>query len=287
MGFWPTQRILARHQAEWLIADANHNALDLAAPDAVKEAAYTLRLGPEVYVTSSASREKRLLGAGEQVAIPPGQFAMLLTEEVVRVPRDALAFISIKAGIKFRGLVNVSGFHVDPGFEGRLMFSVFNAGSEPICLARGDRLFPIWFSDLVDDTGKRQADDFGYPPRGRHALQAQISSADVMNLQGHIASPGSLKVELDKLRNTVSTHRAIGVVVATALVPIYLAFIPVFIDFIKSKKADPQPVTCIVPASPTQPAAAPAPTGEPTSAPPAKRLPDPQQANPPNPNTGK
>ena len=49
--------------------------------------------------------------------IPPGQFAFLLTEEVVSVPPDALAFISIRAKTKFRGLVNVSGFHVDPGYQ--------------------------------------------------------------------------------------------------------------------------------------------------------------------------
>jgi len=65
---------------------------------------------------------------GEQFVIPPGQFAYLLTEEVVRIPSSAMGFISLKFGVKGPGLINVSGFHVDPGYWGRLVFSVYNAG---------------------------------------------------------------------------------------------------------------------------------------------------------------
>ena len=57
-----------------------------------------------------------------------------------RVPPDALAFISIKAKTKWRGLINVSGFHVDPGYEGRLIFAVFNAGPVSVHLRQGQPL---------------------------------------------------------------------------------------------------------------------------------------------------
>ena len=46
------------------------------------------------------------------------------------------------------GLVNVSGFHVDPGYKGRLKFAVYNAGGSDIKLTRGDAIFLIWFSEL-------------------------------------------------------------------------------------------------------------------------------------------
>jgi dCTP deaminase len=90
----------------------------------------------------------RMLNPGEAFTIPPGQFAFLLTEEVVSVPASALAFISIRAKIKFRGLVNVSGFHVDPGYRGQLTFAVFNAGPVPIHLKRGQPIFLIWYANL-------------------------------------------------------------------------------------------------------------------------------------------
>jgi dCTP deaminase len=78
-------------------------------------AAYTLSVGAEVYVSPNDQAADpttvtvRQLAEGDAFTIPPGQFGFLLTEEIVAVPADALAFISIRAKIKFRGLINVSG----------------------------------------------------------------------------------------------------------------------------------------------------------------------------------
>jgi dCTP deaminase len=101
-------------------------------------------------------------------------------------------FISIKASKKISGLVNVSGFHVDPGFRGLLKFSVYNAGSESIILGIGERLFPIWFYQLPEEN----EDEYS----GRHKGQMSITPEDVMQLQGAVASPAALKKEIDDLR---------------------------------------------------------------------------------------
>src|SRR6266545_572880 len=78
-------------------------------PDRVTTASYELTLGDEVFVTSSKTGTREILKTRGQVVIPPGQFALLLTDESIRLPANVIAFISIKAGVKFRGLVNVSG----------------------------------------------------------------------------------------------------------------------------------------------------------------------------------
>lgn len=122
--------------------------------------AYTLRVGREVYITpdqdtkSPGSHTKRQLKDNEPFAIPPGQFAFLITEEYVRIPPTAIAFISMKARVKFGGLVNVSGFHVDPGYHGKLVFSVYNAGPLPVPLQQGMPLFLIWYAYLDRYTEK-------------------------------------------------------------------------------------------------------------------------------------
>ena len=121
-------------------------------------AAYTLAIAPEVYVSPNDQAADpttitvRKLSDGEAFTIPPGQFAFLLSEEIVSVPADALALISIRAKTKFRGLVNVSGFHVDPGYCGQLTFAVFNAGPVPIHLKRGQPIFLIWYVSLDRET---------------------------------------------------------------------------------------------------------------------------------------
>jgi dCTP deaminase len=120
----------------------------------IDDAAYRLRVGNEVYVSPTGTpddplnKPKKSLRKDEGFTIPAGQFGFILTEERVRVPGDAIAFISMRAKYKFRGLVNVSGFHVDPNFYGKLIFSVFNAGPGPVHLSRGEPCFLIWFADL-------------------------------------------------------------------------------------------------------------------------------------------
>ncbi|MDT2022298.1 dCTP deaminase domain-containing protein [Methylocella sp. CPCC 101449] len=136
--------------------------IDPFADDRVDCAAYTLSVGSEVYVSPNdqtvdpTTVTVRKLNDGEAFTIPPGQLAFLLTEEVVSVPADALAFISIRAKTKFRGLLNVSGFHVDPGYRGQLTFAVLNAGPVPIHLKRGQAIFLIWYASLDCETALKK-----------------------------------------------------------------------------------------------------------------------------------
>ena len=84
----------------------------------IKSCAYELSMGNEAYITDSRKLRSRMrlrLRSGQHVIIPPGQLAQLLVKETVTIPQDSLGFLSMKSSFKIRGLVNVSGFHVDPG----------------------------------------------------------------------------------------------------------------------------------------------------------------------------
>lgn len=152
MSFWSSQTLEAR--------------LDELVPNATKDSvdcnAITLTLGSEVYVTPELGATApnghtlKRLAPGEAFTIPPGQFAFLLTDESVVVPPSAMGFLSMKATYKLRGLVNVSGFHVDPGWKGPLIFSVFNVGPAPVHLKQGLPLFLIWYADLDTASEKRK-----------------------------------------------------------------------------------------------------------------------------------
>ncbi|MFC4213412.1 hypothetical protein ACFOWA_19625 [Pedobacter lithocola] len=124
----------------------------------VKNGAYELSLGGEVYLTDSKDGKVEYLSPeNRQVDINPGQFALLLTKETVNIPNDKIAFISIKASEKLKGLVNVSGFHVDPGYHDNLLFSVYNAGPSCIVLNLDEPYFPIWFADLNEELTEEEA----------------------------------------------------------------------------------------------------------------------------------
>lgn len=122
----------------------------------LKAASYNLKMGAEAYVTPVSDTDPksvRTLKPGETFRIPPGQFAFLLTHEAVHVPDDAFALLALRAReLQFQGLINVSGFHVDPGYNGRLVLAVYNAGPREVHLSEGDALFEVFFADLDNPT---------------------------------------------------------------------------------------------------------------------------------------
>lgn len=182
-------------------------------PARIDCAAYRLRVGPEVYVSptdqakDAQTKSKVALDPGEAFTVPAGQFAFLLTEERVTVPDTALALISVRATIKFRGLVNVSGFHVDPGYRGRLVFSVFNAGPGPVHLARGDECFLIWYADLDRETRLVKTGG-GFD---------DIPTKLINPIAGEIQSLAGLSKRMDAIASEQTLVRVIGLMLLAVL----------------------------------------------------------------------
>lgn len=139
-GFWSGEKLL---QNKSVITNFDDKQVDANA--------YNLRMGNVLFKTAELSGEhqgKKYLIDKEPFTIPAGQFAFLLTREEVCIPNDSMAFISMRTRIKYQGLINVSGFHVDPGYKGKLVYAVYNASPSPVQLCEGDPAFKIWFCSL-------------------------------------------------------------------------------------------------------------------------------------------
>lgn len=119
-------------------------------------ASYDLRLGSEVLITPE--KHPKQLKEGQTLNIEPGQFAVLTTKEYLEMPEDLLGFITVRFKYKSKGLVNISGFHVDPGFEGKLVFSVYNTGPSTVTLRSGDKVFSIFFAKIHPKTRYEKGD---------------------------------------------------------------------------------------------------------------------------------
>lgn len=214
MAFWSGEKLLENVKPQQIIDPYDAKKIDCSA--------YTLTLGPDFFVSPDyavAGREnvKKYLEtpaeiqlggawrkmAGGELIIPPGQFALLLTEEFVRIPPYVMGFISLKFGVKGPGLINVSGFHVDPGYEGRLVFSVYNAGPSPAHLHRGQDVFLLWLADLDRESGGRfvkprtdspqmtiPVDMISKADRPMHSLQSLSDKAEELGTQLTILKAG-------------------------------------------------------------------------------------------------
>ncbi|MEM4354400.1 MAG: hypothetical protein QW470_06605 [Candidatus Caldarchaeum sp.] len=149
-----------------------------------------MSLGDQVYVTADEAPRNLRLPKSSYITIEPGEFAVLTTYEYVYVPKNLVAFISIRYGYKERGLVNVSGFHVDPGFFGKLLFTVYNAGPNDIVLKHREPLFMIMFANLTQLTD---------PYKGKRQAQTDVPPEVVARLHGTSISPRNLDERLKRV----------------------------------------------------------------------------------------
>jgi dCTP deaminase len=198
-------------------------------PKQVDCSAYTLTLGEEYFITpdytvsvwenttkalteskrwdQTVPEAKRVMGG--PLNIPPGQFAFLMTEEALNIPQNVMGFISLKSSAKWRGLINVSGFHVDPGFRGKLIYSVYNAGPSPIHLKRGQDLFLLWLADL-DRSAKA---NFAKPQDADPLVEIPPQMVTDVNHQIH--SLGQLSTKLSELENKIQFIWWAGALIGT------------------------------------------------------------------------
>ncbi|MGB7217809.1 MAG: hypothetical protein WBD07_03280 [Vicinamibacterales bacterium] len=226
--------------------------------------AYRLHVGPEAYVSpfrdDLAGESKTRLEMGAGVGIPPGQFAFLLTEEHLEMPHDAMAFISMRSTYKLKGLVNVSGFHVDPGYRGRLIFAVFNASAAHIQVHRGDPCFLIWFSSL--DHESRDP----YVKNNQGFMDIPSSIINPVG-GGKIESLAGLANRIQDLDKRVTQYTTLALLVAGSL------FAMTWSQCRASTSSPASPVTVVVPGPATTPPSGTVPTASPNSAVPSSSAP--------------
>lgn len=177
---------------------ANEDGSNAYDQNRVEQAAYALSLGSEAYRTDNIDRKIEILDDNNRtIEINPGQFTLLMTKEVVAIPKDKLAFISIKAKQKLKGLINISGFHVDPGYEGKLLFSVYNASPSTITLQTKRPYFLIWFAALETEASQKDAYN---PKNNSHQGQQNIPPEYLDALKrGEMVSPHAL---MEKIKDT-------------------------------------------------------------------------------------
>lgn len=199
MAFWSGETL--KEKLPELIVPFEAQSIDCAA--------YTLHVGNEIYispdrrVSDPTRHSKKRLAPGEAFTIPPGQFGFLTTAEHVTIPDNALAFISIKARLKFGGLVNISGFHVDPGYAGELLFSVLNAGPKPLHLQQGQPLFLIWYADLDRATAEKKKEGSGF--KGIDPALINGISGEILSLQSLSDTQRDLEQRLTRQLQEQST----------------------------------------------------------------------------------
>jgi dCTP deaminase len=177
-------------------------------PKCLQQSSYDLRLGKEAYIVGSDA--PIFLSEDEPyLKILPGQFAILTCFEKLNLPDHIMGFITLRNNWKMQGLVNISGFHVDPTFKGILIFAVNNAGPSDIRLRLLERTFTIFLADVEGDIGD--------PRREQSNPLAGIPLNLVQNLGGSSVTLTKLQKEVDDLRTKMLIYAPLAVAALLAL----------------------------------------------------------------------
>jgi dCTP deaminase len=200
---------LARSRIEKLISGATPLFYDdTFEPKCLRQSSYDLRLGKQAYLVGNDA-PVFLTNDEQYLTIPPGQFAILTCLEKLDLPKNLMGFINLRNSLKMQGLVNISGFHVDPTFKGILIFAVNNAGPSDIRLRFRDPTFTIFFADVDGEIGD--------PRPEQKAPLAGISLNNIQNLGGSSVTLTKLQKEVKDLRTMMLIYAPLAVAALLAL----------------------------------------------------------------------
>ena len=125
----------------------------------------------------------------KQLHVEPGELVFLLTKEIIDLPENMIAMITFKRKMNHEGVLVLGGSVVDPLYNGRLLFGLYNFASEPFPIKPGKKITSIMFYQLstneLDKFIKPEVriDEFPdellrnmakYKPTGQQQLDQQI-----------------------------------------------------------------------------------------------------------------
>jgi dCTP deaminase len=184
--------------------------VDTYDPNSLQQSSYDLRLGSQAYLVGADAPVFLSEDQQQYLTIPPGQFAILTCFEKLDLPPNLMGFITLKNGFKMQGLVNISGFHVDPTFKGILIFAVNNAGPSDIRLRFQEPTFTIFFAEVNGNIGESRREQ-------KEPLEG-IPLHFVQYLGGSSVTLTKLRKDIDNLRTMMLIYAPLAVAALLALI---------------------------------------------------------------------
>src|SRR6266571_4289584 len=94
------------------------------------------------------------------LVIEPGDFAVVLTFEEIRLGPQYAARFGLRSKFARKGLIATTGAQIDPGYHGRLVVGLTNLSPKPITLAHKDSFISVEFHRLEEPSIKPYSGPF-------------------------------------------------------------------------------------------------------------------------------
>jgi len=139
--------LLADRQIQDLIDDKNSGlVIEPYEEDRLQGASYDLKVGKRLLI-SGEERESDLSEIGA-VALRPGDFAVIVSDEYFEIPPNMVINIGPKTYLTKKGVILQAGMQIDPGFKGYLILGLYNSSPRKYVIEHLGDLCSIEFFKL-------------------------------------------------------------------------------------------------------------------------------------------
>lgn len=187
---------------------------------------YDLRVGEEAF--TSAGKEIKNIKEKGSTEIEPGETALLMTYEKIDMPEDCMAFLSLKTTHASKGLINISGFHVDPNWKGKLGFSLYNSSPRPVVLRYKEPIYHMFVVRLSNRAWKEKRDTKEWKERRERMSyfdMIRLPSKWIESIKGPAINLQALHERLLKVETRIGILTALLVAIFATLFGYLLLFI--------------------------------------------------------------
>ncbi len=159
-----------------------------------------------------------------------GETAVVTTLEKLEFPGHIAAFGLPPSSVSFRGILITNPGHVDPGYVGRMRFTIINMGKEEYPFRRGDVILTLLLVELSRSSSKnwlaRRGGKVEEPPTQHNIDQLSADFLDVEKRATEIAKKAVGEAELDiKKRQVVFPIVAALIALIASLVTGYIGWL--------------------------------------------------------------
>jgi dCTP deaminase len=178
----------------------------------IQPASYDLRVGDQGITTSS--KKKVDIKAEGYLLVHPGDFAVVVAHEEIRLGTQYTARFGIRSKYARRGLVATTGLQIDPGYHGRLIVGITNLTPKAITLPHLDDFLSVEFHHLSEPAQH----PYSGPYQGRVDLGPEeiefitesegMALSEVLNtLRSLSANVGTLTVDVTALTTEMKHYK--------------------------------------------------------------------------------
>lgn len=125
---------------------------DTFSVSSLEASSYDLRVGSKGIIGGEGVEVDLI--QNKTLEIPPGAYAGIVSYEKMNFPRNICARLGSKRALSYDGIILLSGSIVDPGYEGHLLFGLYNASQKKVHIRYGRKVCNIVFERLSIEPNK-------------------------------------------------------------------------------------------------------------------------------------